>query len=67
MYYPMYHTRYVIPIIITLVNSVMSVPIYPYDDYGGDKGCCVSCGYTWCPDLEECVRVWETYCKSLEN
>ncbi len=63
MYYPMYHNRYVLPIIITFVNSVMSIPIYPYDN----DGCCVSCGYTWCPDLEECVRVWETYCKSLQN
>lgn len=35
----------------------------PYDK----NGCCVSCGYTWCPDLNDCVRVWEVYCKSLEN
>jgi len=70
MYYPMYHSRYVLPIIIGFVNSVMSIPLSetylrfnPYDK----DGCCVSCGYTWCPDLEECVRVWETYCKSLEN
>jgi hypothetical protein len=35
----------------------------PYDQYG----CCVSCGYTWCETLNECVRVWETYCKSLED
>ncbi len=35
----------------------------PYDDYG----CCKSCGYTWCPDLNSCVRVWETYCKSFDN
>lgn len=27
MYYPMYHNRYVLPIIITFVNSVMSIPI----------------------------------------
>ena len=40
-------------------NMVMS----PYDEYG----CCVSCGYTWCPDLNTCVRLWETYCKSLTN
>ncbi len=35
----------------------------PYDN----NGCCLSCGYTWCPNLESCVRLWETYCESLEN
>jgi len=35
----------------------------PYDPYG----CCVSCGYTWYETLKECVRVWETYCESLED
>ena len=35
----------------------------PYDEYG----CCISCGYTWCASLNTCVRIWETYCESLEN
>ena len=35
----------------------------PYDEYG----CCASCGYTWCEALNECIRVWETYCKSLDD
>ncbi len=35
----------------------------PYDEYG----CCASCGYTWCEALNECIRVWETYCKSLDT
>ena len=35
----------------------------PYDN----NGCCISCGYNWCETLNECVRVWETYCESLEN
>ena len=35
----------------------------PYDE----NGCCISCGFSWCPDLNECVRVWEVYCKSLEE
>lgn len=35
----------------------------PYDKYG----CCVSCGYVWCETLNSCVRLWETYCESLEN
>ena len=32
---------------------------------GGDVdeyGCIPSAGYTWCPTLDECVRVWETQC-----
>jgi len=35
----------------------------PYDE----NGCCLSCGYTWCETLNECVRVGETYCQSLDN
>ena len=31
-----------------------------YDEYG----CCVSCGYTWCDVLNDCIRVWETECTS---
>jgi hypothetical protein len=46
-------------IFIVLLNMVRS----PYDDYG----CCISCGYQWCETLNKCVRVWETYCQSLEN
>lgn len=30
----------------------------PYDNYG----CCISCGYTWCEGLKECIRLWETEC-----
>ena len=30
----------------------------PYDEYG----CCVSCGYTYCQVLNECIRLWETEC-----
>ena len=51
--------------LLFLINGVLSIPIIksPYDD----NGCCLSCGYTWCEDIQECVRPWETYCKSLEN
>ncbi len=35
----------------------------PYDNHG----CCISCGYNWCESLNECVRIWETYCQSLEE
>jgi hypothetical protein len=47
--------------LLFLINGVLSIPIIkPYDD----NGCCTSCGYTWCEDLQECVRPWETYCKN---
>lgn len=32
----------------------------PYDKYG----CCISCGYSWCEALGECIRLWETSCSS---
>jgi len=55
-----------------LINGVLSIPIIksPYQRLPSvydDNGCCLSCGYTWCEDIQECVRPWETYCKNLEN
>jgi len=49
-------------LVFSILSYMVGVP-NPYDE----NGCCVSCGYTYCPDLKECVRVWETYCESLEN
>lgn len=43
-----------------LINQMIKSP---YDE----NGCCISCGYTWCPDLQQCVRLWQTYCESLED
>ena len=31
-----------------------------------DHDCCVSCGYSYCPGLETCVRPWETYCQEFD-
>jgi len=34
---------------------------------GGDKdehGCIGSAGYTWCEELEKCIRPWEEQCSS---
>jgi len=31
-----------------------------------EQGCCLSCGYTYCPSLDNCVRPWETYCQELD-
>ncbi len=47
----------------TLVMDILRQPPSPYDSHG----CCVSCGYTYCESLNECIRSWETYCKSLDN
>ncbi len=46
-----------------ILVDIIGQPPNPYDE----NGCCVSCGYTWCPDLQECIRLWETYCKSLDT
>lgn len=47
-----------------IINKVLSVPIVsPYDE----NGCCVSCGYTYCDTLLECVRPWEVECPKFIN
>ena len=33
-----------------------------YDEYD----CCMSCGYNYCPSLDNCVRSWETYCQEFQ-
>ena len=33
---------------------------------GGDRdehGCCGSCGYSWCPAKNKCLRQWEEPCQ----
>ena len=27
-----------------------------------EYGCCISCGYSYCPSLAECLRPWERIC-----
>ena len=45
--------------VFLMITQVLSVPrLEPYDEYG----CCVSCGYTYCDTLLECVRPWEIEC-----
>ena len=29
-------------------------------------GCCVSCGYSYCPSLDNCIRPWENYCQEFD-
>ena len=31
-----------------------------------EEGCCESCGYSYCPSLDTCVRPWEIYCKEFD-
>jgi len=59
--------------ILSQVLSVLSVPIQkekPVDilltglAIKGD--CCESCGYSYCPSLDTCVRPWEIYCKEFD-
>lgn len=42
---------------LNLIYAIPKVPS-PYDE----NGCCISCGYSYCPTLLECIRVWETEC-----
>lgn len=47
-----------------LINQMVKSPYLGEDK---EYGCCISCGYTWCQSLNECIRVWETYCESLDG
>lgn len=53
-------------VMISLMNfmNVIAIPI-SLNSKEEDIECCISCGYQYCPELNECVRVWETYCQSL--
>lgn len=68
--------------IFSQVSSVLAVPIQkeqptvalPEVDilltglavHHDEQGCCLSCGYSYCPSLDTCVRPWETYCKEFD-
>ena len=49
--------------VIKILINMIGQPPNPYDEHG----CCVSCGFVYCPDLKECVRLWETFCEGLSN
>ena len=46
-----------------ILIHMIGQPPNPYDEHG----CCVSCGFVYCPDLKGCVRLWETFCEGLSN
>merc|ERR1712060_749317 len=55
-------------------DNVMVQGIVEISDYGvaisvemhckDDFGCIASAGYTWCSEVKQCVRVWETPCST---
>lgn len=53
---------YAIPKVHIPEGLVATLPS-PYDE----NGCCISCGYTYCPTLLECIRLWETECPKIIN
>lgn len=53
----------IVMINLMIFINVIAIPILKEEHI--DKVCCISCGYQYCPELNECVRVWETYCQSL--
>ena len=67
MYYPMFPKLYPAPLLMSfaLATTIAAIPIIktPYDPHN----CCISCGYTWCDTLLECIRTWETECPELIN
>ena len=47
--------------LLTLISQVLSIPII------SPGGCCISCCYTYCDTLLECIRPWEVDCPKLIN
>ena len=57
------------------IPAILSIPIQPTEEQPVDilleglaakDSCCTSCGYSYCPSLDDCVRPWETYCKEFD-
>lgn len=64
--------RYASLTLLTLISQVLSIPIISPSNpsLGGSSdvnGCCISCGYTYCDTLLECIRPWEVECPKLIN
>ena len=55
---------------ITAVYSIPQVPDQKPVDILltglAETGCCETCGYSYCPSLDTCVRPWETYCQEFD-
>jgi len=60
-------------IYLAYLSSVLSVPIVKkepidilLDGLANEHECCESCGYSYCPSLDDCIRPWEIYCKEFD-
>ena len=67
---------------LSILSSVLSIPlpsesVPPHPQavdilltglavHTDEEGCCESCGYSYCPSLDTCVRPWEIYCKEFD-
>ena len=52
------------------LDSKQTIKMDTEEIVGNDKdeyGCIGSAGYSWCEELQECIRPWETYCESLKS
>ena len=77
---PIQNEELPIDILLTGLASTNDYPVYqvpdpdiiylpipkPIGDNQDEGGCCISCGYSYCPSLDDCVRPWETYCQELD-
>jgi len=56
------------------IPVVFSIPIQPKEQpidillegLSQKTNCCESCGYSYCPSLNDCVRPWEIYCQEFD-
>ena len=55
-------------ICLVYLSMVSAIPIIETmnNDHNDEYGCCLTCGYSWCPSTEICIRPWETYCKEMQ-
>ena len=56
-----------IPVVLSIPTPTTEKPIdILLEGLAAKDSCCTSCGYSYCPSLDDCVRPWETYCKEFD-
>ena len=56
-----------IPVVLLVPTPTTEKPIdILLEALASTASCCTSCGYSYCPSLDDCVRPWETYCKEFD-
>jgi len=61
-------TAYLLVIILTMVFLAIAL-LNAENLVGNDSdshGCKASAGYTWCEQLQKCIRPWQTKCEAAE-